>query len=262
MSSNSGLLALLPILLLSGAAAQSILLITKESPSSTLPECLQQSYHGSYGGRHVYLPTSAECTNTAFTAGVFDEGSMVPLDDHAGQYVWVGPAGVEGWQGGLDAMATAWGRIQSASSQALSAFDSAQEYLSLEKTISGQIDEVPRLLHLYEDGIFISVTPRTLPILDTLLPSALVPVGVSPSPLGWGVPEHYAENLANVTKHLSSNKNLHEVVNTLNGTSIRNTVRYLTGEAKDSGITSRHSFTSGARVAAAWLKSEYSTLPH
>lgn len=250
--------AALPLVLLaSAAAAQNIMLITKESPSSALPECLQASYHGSYGRRHVFLPATAECTNTAFTAGAFSEGSMVSLDDDDAHYVWVGPAGVEGWEGGVDAMFAAWDRIEAASEDLLtSATGDSQEYFSNDASIAGQVDGVPKLLNVDEDGMFISVTPRTLPVLDTLLPSGLVPVGVSATPLGWGVPKHYAENLANITRHLTSNSDLHTVVGTLNATSIRKTVRYLTGEDKDSGIVSRHSFTAGARVAAAWLKRE------
>lgn len=240
------------------AVADRALLITNDAPSPALPDCLREAYHGDYGGRHVYMPSADKCADSSFTTGFFGEGSIARLED--GEHlVWVTGAGIEGWKGGREGLMAAWEAIESASALLVGAAGAAtnigeQATFSAEQEIT--IDAVPQLLGASDTGLFMVVSSRVLPVIDTLLPREVVTVGVSPTPLGYGIPEHYAKNLANITKHLKSNNALHNAVSTLNATSIRDTVRYLTGEDKSSGITSRHSFTPGARIAADWLKKE------
>lgn len=240
--------ALLPLLAALGATASPTLLITPSAPTPSLAPCLAAAYHGAYGGEHVFL-ASDDCV--AESAGLLSAGSLVPtLEDEV--VVWVGRAGVEGAE--PFSAEGVFAQIQSASRDFLPALLSTQD--STQKVFAAPAASASlSLLHASDSALFLSVPRAVLPVLDTLLPAHYVPVGVAPSPvaLGWDVPAHYAEHLANVTRHLRFRPDIATVVNTIDADAIRRDVRWLTGEAP-SGIVSRHSFTEGARVAAKWIK--------
>jgi hypothetical protein len=120
-------------------------------------------------------------------------------------------------------------------------------------------------------------------IIDTVLPPHLVPValprmsmaeawqhrgktfigetdeekaweGKRPSTFAVPVPQVRADYLRNIAEGLKFDGKLNKVIEEgLDAEQLRRDVRWLTGEAP-SGWESRHSFTQGARDAAAWIK--------
>lgn len=58
------------------------------------------------------------------------------------------------------------------------------------------------------------------------------------------------------TKHVEYNPKIHKLVNSLSLDDFQEVVRYLSGENPESPIHSRHSFSSGAKLAAQWIADE------
>ncbi|KAL7421836.1 hypothetical protein Q5752_003607 [Cryptotrichosporon argae] len=248
------LLAALPILgsALASPVASNSLLITPHGPAA-LADCLRGAYYGAYGGlaaEHIYVPTDA-CVLGAGSLRGIDTGRIVPLDEAAGRLVWVGRAGVEDETAGVDAH---WLDIASTAARA-GVIDRAGQQTTF------AAPPPITLVHSSADSLILRVPPQLLGALDTFLPAHLVPVVLPSSPLRvdpkttakYGVPEHLAANLANLTAGLRFRPAVDRAVNAIEHDEIRRNVRWLTGEAP-SGIVSRHSFTEGALVAADWIK--------
>jgi hypothetical protein len=123
------------------------------------------------------------------------------------------------------------------------------------------------LVHSTERYLLLHVPHGILPIIDTLLPSHLVPVALPTQayPLGtaaangdvamWEpVKDKYVKYLANITSSLKFDSKLDSVLNKgIEFDEVRRSIRWLSGEGP-SGIESRHSFTPGALKAAHWIK--------
>ncbi|KAK4687842.1 hypothetical protein P7C73_g2269, partial [Tremellales sp. Uapishka_1] len=256
---------ILPVLLALGVRAISIpsgspssVLLTSIAPTPNLPACLQSSYYGSFGGPsesqdHIYLLDS-ECTTNQLHA--LSQGSLVGIPQEEGRLVWVGQAGVaESLRGDIS---ESWEAIQG-HSWALIA--SSQIHAESQHVLgSHQSHTAPiQLLHQSASSLLLHVPTSYLPILDTLLPSHLVPVALPTKPLASGslwdsVPEKLVKNLANITKHLKFSSEIDKIVSDgIVLDDVRRNIRWLTGEGP-SGIVSRHSFTEGATKAAHWIK--------
>ena len=244
--------------------------------SQATAPCLRESYYGAYGGQaqtHIYLP-SAECLDHPETYAHQGFGAIAPFDLEMdeGRLIWVGQAGVEGVTNDMPA---AWTYLLSTVSEYVAQLELVPppfEQVVLGGRTRKILDPgktVPRLIYQSPWSMLLHVPDHLLPLLDTFLPPHLVPVALPTEPLevsaldaelsnDWGVPEKYAENLANLTKHLVFDPALDKVVSTISMDNVRRHVRWLTGEAP-SGIESRHSFTEGAVKTAHWIKSEF---PH
>ncbi|WWD17288.1 hypothetical protein CI109_101728 [Kwoniella shandongensis] len=258
------------------SAAPSALLISSNAPSVHLAECLQTSYYGTYGGSstsqdHIYLP-SEECLYSASSLNDFTSGSIVPLERAAsssddGRLIWVGQAGVE--MQALQSMEDSWSIISGRASELAllsSKVDEGNQHV-LSSTLTNkalQHTNPIRLLHQTPSSLLLDVPASYLPIIDTLLPSHLVPVALPTKPLPAlnlaaefeAVPSKFAKHLANITSHLKFSPQIDQIVSDgIELNEIRRDVRWLTGEAP-SGIESRHSFTDGAVKAAHWIKSK------
>lgn len=250
------------------------LLIT-DTPPSVARGCLVDSYYGSYGGKqdeHIYLPTSA-CLREGNGLSAVDSGSIVPLSENGGRLVWIGQAGVEGV---MDNVAASWIDIET---MALQLTSSATPQGGLEgytgQAVLGHGKPLS-LVHSSSRSIILYVPDNVLPLIDTLLPSHLVPVVLPLSPLPllspsgtdeeigaseWkSVPAKYAKHLANLTSTLKFEPKLDKILEGISMNEVRRNIRWLTGEAP-SGITSRHSFTPGAIKAGHWIKGAYRSSP-
>ncbi|OCF38330.1 aminopeptidase [Kwoniella heveanensis CBS 569] len=311
----ASLLPLLAILGASASASASVIpsnpsaqppttvLISSSSPAEIdLSSCLHAAYFGTYGGSrvsqdHLYIP-SEECLNGA--ANLLDgiaSGSLVPLQQEQNQdadvrggskLVWVGQAGVDpsllSLELAVQSMGDSWNIISSRSAEyALlhsrmtreEASAEAQAQIVLSSSGSTRAIGAIKLLHQSASSLLLHVPSAYLPMIDTFLPSHLVPVALPSKPFpssqsasistsvtaqeGWEpVPTKFAKNLANITKHLEFSPEIDRIVSDgIELNQIRRDVRWLTGEAP-SGIQSRHSFTPGAVKAAHWIKDKVS----
>jgi hypothetical protein len=253
--------------------SSSSLLVVPNPPSSAIPGCLLRSYYGAYGGRdadHIYIP-SEDCLEKTSSLGSFSEGSIVPLSDLGNEYgslVWVGHAGVEAMVGtdvreaweGIATRSGAWVKEKS-SSRFEHVPGSEQSILSIPSM------RPLSLVHSTERYLLLHVPHGILPIIDTLLPSHLVPVALPTQayPLGTTAPngdvamwepvkDKYVKYLDNITSSLKFDSKLDSVLNKgIEFDEVRRSIRWLSGEGP-SGIESRHSFTPGALKAAHWIK--------
>ncbi|WVQ72448.1 hypothetical protein IAR50_002000 [Cryptococcus sp. DSM 104548] len=263
----SPLLTLIPLLAASASAAISpdihSVFLAYAGPE-TAPECLKQSYYGSYGGsaatqEHIYLPSS-ECPPSsylwAFRGGaVFPTGDLGSLEE--GRFVWVGRAGVQGDDVlPMDISTHSWPRV-------VEDGDSKDSSFVIQSDGPHDTRKEPiTVLHRTANSFLLHVGASALPIIDTLLPPYLVPVALPTKPypvtaLGWdSVPTKYAKYLADIVDNLKFSPAIDKILSDgLDLNQVRRDVRWLTGESP-SGIQSRHSFTPGAVKAAHWIRDQ------
>ncbi|KAJ9093057.1 hypothetical protein QFC21_006550 [Naganishia friedmannii] len=252
-----------------------ILLITQSAPTSDLPSCLQESYHGAYGSMadsdHVYI-TDEECISEhgALASSGMKSGSIAALIDRAdGQVlIWIGEAGVQGIE------ATTLAATDSVYDDILANLEVLEDLPRHEDDALLQTDtqrvignkarafEKPTLYHQSRHSIILGVPARTLSVIDRIvpghfslvaLPSQVYPLAFGSSSYGPPVPEYLIDNLVNITTNLKYSSKMHKVLDALDYRELVRNVRFLTGES-GSGIVSRHSFAPGSRIAAKWIK--------
>lgn len=236
------------------------LLLTPTPPHPSLPDCIADSYHGQYAGQHAFILTK-ECPLTA-SLGLLDSGTLAPLlsSTNGDRIVWVGPSNA--LTSTREEMMSAWDTIDSNANSFLNTRgDDAQTSFSTD-SFQVALDAVPSLIHVSDDGLYLSVPNSILPVIDTFLPSHMSPVAFPPSALSipsstgndWDVPEAKAAHLANITKHLRFNPTVEAIASSISAAEILEDIRWLTGERKDSTIVSRHSFHPDTRRAVVWLR--------
>jgi len=71
------------------------------------------------------------------------------------------------------------------------------------------------------------------------------------------VPEQAIVRVRNILSSLQFNPDVARIVSNISNPQMENDIRFLTGEDGKSGIVSRHSFSSGAGIAAEWLKTRF-----
>ena len=126
-----------------------------------------------------------------------------------------------------------------------------QEVVSADKWSSTEYD----IHYLTEFAALVSLDASTAKVVDTLLPPFWRSTLLPEKPV-----QHVAASSAsvevvkNILSQVKFNPVIASIVNNISLPQIKNDVRFLTGEDEQSGIVSRHSFSSGARVAAQWLK--------
>ena len=241
------------------------LIITSTQPGDWLDGCLRESYYGAYGSaqEHVYIPSTECLLSQIHPMHSSGSGVLVGLDgidDPQSRLIWVGQAGV---QGVTDGVMEGWQVIQDRVSTLFSEQINLESSQSTFTTTSRLQHTRPiTLIHGSETSLILNVPYSFLLVLDTLLPRHLASFALPTTPLpdtfsppGWkSVPEFYTKHLANITNHLEFDPKLDQILTEgIQVDEIRRSVRWLTGEAP-SGIISRHSFTSGAIIAAKWIK--------
>lgn len=239
------------------------LLVTRSSPSSALPDCIAASYHGQYGGEHVYV-LPEDCSSTASLSSL-DSGSLAPLasaDDE--RIVWIGPSNPD--SASRRGMADTWDVIARHANSLLATHgqsinDEAQDTFSTD-SFGVSLNALPSLIHSSDSGLYLSVPNSILPVIDTIIPPHMSPVVFPPSALtraraggnDWAVPEAKGAHLANITKHLRFDSTIDTIASSISADEILEDVRFLTGERKDSPIQSRHSFHPDGQLAVVWLR--------
>lgn len=225
------MLPLALLALLSPASAGEVI-FTPDAPTPSLPSCLRSAYHGEFGGKHVYLPTS-ECQQEFSSGSIVEVGS----DD---AIVWVTRAGLEGDDNSL---------IGDLFAPSARAEDGAQAVMQAPSPLS--------FLHADDESFFLSIPRSDLPRLDSLLPRHLSSVVLGgPVPLDgrWEVPKSARKHLTKLIDNLTFRPEVDDLLDELNVDVVARHVRYLTGEAEDSPIRSRHAMHPDARLAGLYIR--------
>jgi hypothetical protein len=234
--------------------ASAPLLWTALTPSLfTSPEtaCLAAHYYGHFGGRALFQPSPA-CFDQA--TGSLAAGHIAEIENRAdGQLVWVEEEAVEDVVRGADA---------SFAAELDGLIDGLQAPLGAQVPLgaspaSGHVDVLVR-----EEKMALLQLPRAASEQLLLAPPRLWKVSfVEPAPRAFvPVPKAAAERVRALVHALAYDPVVGALVGGLNVPQMRKDIAHLTGEAPGSNITSRHSFATGARDAAAWLKGEFEAL--
>jgi len=110
----------------------------------------------------------------------------------------------------------------------------------------------------FATGALISVNAETARVIDTILPRFWKSSIIPRTPTKYRpVPSIAVEHIRGVLAGLKHSDEVAAIVSNISVPQMYNDIQFLTGEDGKSGIESRHSFSSGSRTAAAWLKERF-----
>ena len=219
-----------------------------DHPDIASNKCLAQSYLGTYGTQSVFVPPES-CVNS-FAPTVDVPHARLHPD---AQLVWLEQAKLEQrlltdhpfslntLKGYLvlstDARESTYGSISHRKQQPLG---HAEDYI----------------FHHTSTSALLALSPARVRDLSLILPPTWR-IYVLPSRPILPVPEPAITRVRDILATLKFNPEVARIVSNISLPQIRNDIRYLTGEDGKSGIESRHSFSSGAGIAAEWLKTRF-----
>ena len=225
-----------------------LVIFPRDHPDIASNECLAESYLGTYGTQSVFVPPESCVNSFAPTADI----PHVHLHPDA-QLVWLEQAALErppladyhfslntlkGYLGlPIDAHESTYGSISHGKQQPLGP---DEDYI----------------LHHTSTSALLALSPARVRDLSLILPPTWR-IYVLPSTPILPVPEPAIARVRDILATLKFNPEVAKVVSNISLPQIQNDIRFLTGEDGKSGIESRHSFSSGAVVAAEWLKTRF-----
>ncbi len=214
-------------------------------PDITSNECLAQNYIGTYGSQDVFTPPES-CGNTS-TANV---PSIHTHPD--GQLVWIEQAPLE-----QHLLADYPFSLPSLQRYLVTLTDTNSTtydpHVNGQQVLSGPIDTRP--LHHTSSSALLALSPAHVRQLSLILPPTWRIYVLPSKPTSYlPVPELAIARVREILSALRFNPEVARIVSNISLPQVRNDIRFLTGEDGRSGIQSRHSFSSGARIASEWLK--------
>jgi len=139
-----------------------------------------------------------------------------------------------------------------------SEYSTTQEQVVLSGTHAERDTPAYHIHHRTETAALLSVDPDKALIIDTLLPVYWKSTILPSRPISYiPVPTSSIEHIKEVLSNLKFNPEIASVVNNISVAQIKYDIEFLTGEDGKSGIVSRHAFSTGALVAAEWLKERF-----
>ncbi|KAG8979322.1 hypothetical protein FRB94_011718 [Tulasnella sp. JGI-2019a] len=263
MRSSSFTLAFTVALFATATAADKTILIAPTSTNVKRSLCLDNAYYGQYGNplQDVYV-VSEDCAMEAIS--FMSAGSMTYMsEDRDSRLVWLQEAGVDD---SLSAQEPSFadrilGIPEALASMNLHALEGRATSKSDDQVIMpgpnvAPPSTTPKLLHLSATSALMSIPNSLLPVLDLALPKYVVPVALPTTPLEkYPVDPRAAKRLASITANLRFDPSIASIISELQYMEMKRDIRYLTGEA-GSGILSRHSFSTGALMAANWIQDQ------
>ncbi|KAG6854347.1 hypothetical protein C0991_007852 [Blastosporella zonata] len=244
-------------------AAVALLLVTPFDPSLfTNNSCLSTAFYGNYhqdGTTLSVLRPGPDCLDTWVSQTLAPSAHITEAVKDIQQLVWVEEQAVDA-------------SLKSQTRSFRHEFDTFLDTLSTHEPARNNAGGAPpqevmvdthnqggyEVLYRSPKAALLSVDPQTAMVIDTLLPrfwrSTLLPsepvpfVPVPPSSLG-----HVEHVLAN----LKFDPVIASIVGNISIPQLTDDIRFLTGEDEKSDIVSRHSFSTGARTAADWLKDRF-----
>jgi hypothetical protein len=218
-----------------------------DHPDIANNECLTQNYLGTYGTQSVFTPPQSCLSSVASTIDV----PTLPIHPDS-QFVWVEQAALEEYlidypfspqslQGYLGSLPDIHG----------TAYDSHPDN---QQPLSSPIERQHILYHASTSAL-LALSPSHVSQLSHILPPTWRIYVLPSKPFPYlPVPESAIARVRDLLLSLKFKPDVAKIVSNISLAQMRNDVRFLTGEDSRSGIESRHSFSSDARVAVEWLK--------
>jgi len=205
-------------------------------------DCLAQSYIGTYGTQSVFNP-SESCVNSSTST------ADVPSVHPDAEFVWIEQAALEPYllTDHPFSLPSLQGFLAALSDTNFAPYGDGQQPLP------GPIDK--RVLHHTSTSALLALSSAHVRELSLILPPTWRIYALSLLPFPFrSVPERALERVRDILSSLIFNPEVAKIVTNISLAQVQNDIRFLTGEDGKSGIMSRHSFSSGARVAVEWLK--------
>lgn len=237
-------------------------------PSSHSDSCLAHApQYVAPGGRTIYF-TDKSCIDTLpsdllefpqalvrqVKAPQYDTSRLLWVERQEVEYV--SPVAKEGYKfvwGELDQF---FQRVHSMEDASLGSVESQQEVLQSHAIESHVVYEAQMLAQGPKYGL-IAIHPSLIPIYDSLLPAhwrgSLLPESLT-NAATIPVPSNAVKRVQHILDNFKFDPVVASLVHNISVPQMKNDIRFLTGEDGKSGIVSRHSFSSGIRVAAEWIK--------
>ncbi|KIY73970.1 Zn-dependent exopeptidase [Cylindrobasidium torrendii FP15055 ss-10] len=218
--------------------------------------CLSSAYYGTYrdGDNYhaVFLP-DVDCLTSWSQNTLVPAAHFAPIQGEAKQLVWLEKKAVDASLRDSEEPVSIVEILKQLEEYGEAPAPLYEE--NAEIVLVSQPAQAIEVLYASSTAMLLSVDQPKALIIDTLLPrfwkSTIMPIGPVPY---VPVPSGANARVSELVAALNFDPEIAEVVNSISIAQIKNDIRFLTGEDTKSGIVSRHSFTSGARVAAEWLK--------
>jgi hypothetical protein len=222
-----------------------LVVYTHNHPHVASSECLAQSYIGTYGRQNVFIPPESCVTSFSSTADV------PSVHVYPGfELVWVEQAPLE------PRLLTDYPFSLPSLQRYLAALPdttTSGAHPDGQQPLSTPIDK--HTLHHTPTSALLILSPAHIRQLSLVLPPTwrIYVLPSKPRPF-LPVPEPAIARVRDVLSSLRFNPEVAKIISNISLPQLRNDIRFLTGEYGKSGIESRHSFSTGAGVAAEWLR--------
>ena len=224
--------------------------------AQSVPSCIANSFYGIYGEQAVFKPTDTVCVTQL---GVQSSAPViVPVPAGGEQLVWIQESSID------DTLrTTAYDAQVEDFFQWLRTDDAVVPPAADYQTVLLAPESLPAPSLLYHNPTLRSALvavpdAATAHAFATFLPPYWKTSPIPPTPVSYiPVPEPAVNHIRKLLTSLRFNPDIASIVNGISVDGMRKDIRYLTNEDGTSGIESRHSFASGSRVAAAWLKTQF-----
>jgi hypothetical protein len=217
-----------------------------DHPDVPSNDCLAQSYLGTYGTQSVFVPPQSCVSSFASTTNV----PTLHIHPEA-QLAWVERAALE--EHLIDypfSLQSLQGYLGTLPDILITTYDSQPDG---QQPLFGPIEK--HILYHSSTSALLALSSAHIRELSHILPPTWriyvlpsIPLPIVP------VPEPAIARVREILSSLKFNPEVAKIVSNISLAQMRNDVRFLTGEDGKSGIESRHSFSTGARVAAEWLR--------
>ena len=214
--------------------------VTLDGFSLVHESCLADLYHGTYGGKSVFMLNSeSHCDFSEFDLDLGWESSLIPVYPHH-ELLFVKKMEIES--------ATAEGTLHGGLERLVSSHPLSDAQRPL-------IDTPPYSIPYYtESSAILTISPHLLPHIDKALPPSYKAYALPKIPLPIRrVPDEAKERIRSWTDLVGYDDDIGWIVGGLSIAELREDVRYLTGENPNSPILSRSSFSKGGLLAAEWI---------
>lgn len=209
--------------------------------------CLSQGYIGTFASQSLYLPTtvSPECAFENAVDVVLEAGTLVTIPDDTISLMWINEVALDDELLAKLKPENPWGYMDDAFRSVSD--DDGQQVLSADRSL---------LLYRTPSASLFAFRGHASErfALDSVLASyhKAYDIPYPPIPL-VPVPADDVARVSSILSHLKYNRTVAHLVDGLSIPQMHKDITWLTGEASDSPIESRHSFHPDARKAAHWI---------
>lgn len=243
------------------ASALGLMLLAPFTPAiNNVDSCVSQNFYGIYRDgdtmKSIYMPDES-CLDSWLQSADATSGSLIPPPSEYEGLVWLERKAVDGelLHSDLEAEFAEILKGQSI----LESKDFMDETGQMVMGEQRMVKTLCEVLYRSPTAALLALHPHTILGMDSSLPPYWVarPLPTSPVPALEEASPSAIGRVRHILANLKFNSTVQSIVESISVPQMRNDIRFLTGEDPISTIVSRHSFSEGSRVAAAWLKDRF-----